>query len=132
MSLKINYNVSAMIANNSLKLNDGKLSTALERLSSGYKINSAKDDAAGLADGKRRGDFAVGEVDLQPLGGVFGFDDTDGDDMAGDALNGLVGFLVDDLSAADDELAHGFLCPGYIPLGLRFSWKVKVCLPVTQ
>ncbi len=53
MSLKINYNVSAMIANNSLKLNDGKLSTALERLSSGYKINSAKDDAAGLAISRR-------------------------------------------------------------------------------
>jgi len=35
MSLKINYNVSAMIANNSLKLNDVKLTTSLERLSSG-------------------------------------------------------------------------------------------------
>ena len=53
MSLKINYNVSAMIANNSLKMNDGKLSTALERLSSGFKINSAKDDAAGLAIARR-------------------------------------------------------------------------------
>ncbi len=53
MSLKINYNVSAMIANNSLKLNDVKLSTALERLSSGYKINSARDDAAGLAISRR-------------------------------------------------------------------------------
>ena len=30
-------------------MNDGKLSTALERLSSGLKINNAKDDAAGLA-----------------------------------------------------------------------------------
>lgn len=53
MSLKINYNVSAMIANNSLKANDGKLTTALERLSSGYKINSAKDNAAGLAIARR-------------------------------------------------------------------------------
>ncbi len=53
MSLKINYNVSAMIANNSLKLNDNKLSTSLERLSSGFKINSAKDDAAGLAISRR-------------------------------------------------------------------------------
>ena len=53
MSLKINYNVSAMIANNSLKLNDGKLSTSLGRLSSGYKINSARDDAAGLAISRR-------------------------------------------------------------------------------
>ncbi len=53
MSLKINYNVSAMLANNSLKLNDNKLTRALERLSSGYKINSAKDDAAGLAIARR-------------------------------------------------------------------------------
>ncbi len=53
MSFKINYNVSAMIANNSLKVNDAKLSTALERLSSGYKINSAKDNAAGLAIARR-------------------------------------------------------------------------------
>ena len=45
-SMKINYNVSAMVANNSLKINDNKLTASLERLSSGYKINSAKDDAA--------------------------------------------------------------------------------------
>lgn len=53
MSLKINYNVSAMIANNSLKQNDSNLSTALERLSSGYKINNAKDNPAGLAIARR-------------------------------------------------------------------------------
>ena len=49
MSMKINYNSSAIIANNSLKMNDKKLTISLERLSSGYKINSAKDNAAGLA-----------------------------------------------------------------------------------
>ena len=53
MSLKINYNVSAMIANNSLKQNDNKLSTALERLSSGFKINHAKDNPSGLAIARR-------------------------------------------------------------------------------
>lgn len=53
MSMKINYNVSAIIANNSLKINDNKLTTSLERLSSGYKINHAKDDAAGLAISRR-------------------------------------------------------------------------------
>ena len=34
-------------------MNDNKLSAALERLSSGYKINNAKDDAAGLAIARR-------------------------------------------------------------------------------
>lgn len=51
--MRINYNVSAMIANNALKRNDSKLSLALERLSSGYKINNAKDNPAGLAISRR-------------------------------------------------------------------------------
>ena len=49
----INYNVSAMIANNALARNDSALSKTLERLSSGYKINHAKDNAAGLAMARR-------------------------------------------------------------------------------
>ena len=53
MSLKINYNASAIVANNSLKMSDNRLSASLERLSSGYKINHAKDNAAGLAIARR-------------------------------------------------------------------------------
>ena len=49
----INYNVSSMIANNALARNDAVLSKSLERLSSGYKINHAKDNAAGLAMSRR-------------------------------------------------------------------------------
>jgi len=51
--MRINYNVSAMIANNALSRNDDALSASLERLSSGLKINHAKDNPAGLAMGKR-------------------------------------------------------------------------------
>ena len=51
--MRINYNVSAMIANNSLTRSDNALSKSLERLSSGLKINSAKDNASGLAIAKR-------------------------------------------------------------------------------
>ncbi len=51
--MKINYNVSAMIANNALKTNDNALTNSLERLSSGLKINHAKDNASGLAMAKR-------------------------------------------------------------------------------
>jgi len=51
--MKVNYNVSAMIANNALKQNDNKLTNSLQRLSSGYKINSARDNAAGLAISRR-------------------------------------------------------------------------------
>ena len=42
-----------MIANNALARNDSALSKSLERLSSGYKINHAKDNAAGLAMSRR-------------------------------------------------------------------------------
>jgi len=51
--MRINYNVSAMLANNKLANNDNLLSKSLERLYSGLKVNSAKDNPAGLAMAKR-------------------------------------------------------------------------------
>jgi flagellin len=45
----INTNISAGIAVNALIKNDREQETAMERLSTGLRINSAKDDAAGLA-----------------------------------------------------------------------------------
>ena len=51
--MRINYNVSAMLSNNALSNNDDLLAQSLQRLSSGYKINSAKDNPAGLAMAKR-------------------------------------------------------------------------------
>jgi len=49
----INTNVKALVAQESMRSNNLKLSTAMERLSTGLKINSAKDDAAGLAISNR-------------------------------------------------------------------------------
>ncbi len=51
--MRINYNVSAMISNNALSNSDNLLAKSLERLSSGLKINRAKDNPAGLAMAKR-------------------------------------------------------------------------------
>lgn len=51
--MRINYNVSAMLTNNQLANNDNLLSKSLQRLSSGLKINAAKDNPAGLAMAKR-------------------------------------------------------------------------------
>lgn len=45
----INTNISSMQAQNSVRTQGLNLSSAMERLSSGIRINSAKDDAAGLA-----------------------------------------------------------------------------------
>mgnify|MGYP003973973333 FL=1 len=46
--LSINTNVSSLFAQRSLSASQGTLGTSLERLSTGLRINSAKDDAAGL------------------------------------------------------------------------------------
>jgi flagellin len=49
MSLTINTNIMSLNAQRNLSTSQTKLSSAIERLSSGNRINSAKDDAAGLA-----------------------------------------------------------------------------------
>ncbi|MBF0543496.1 MAG: hypothetical protein HQM08_03635 [Candidatus Riflebacteria bacterium] len=49
MTLRINTNVTALTAHKNLEANDANLSKSIERLSSGLRINTAGDDAAGLA-----------------------------------------------------------------------------------
>ncbi|ERM61556.1 MULTISPECIES: flagellin [Vibrio] len=48
MAINVSTNVSAMTAQRYLNKASNDLATSMERLSSGHKINSAKDDAAGL------------------------------------------------------------------------------------
>lgn len=47
--MRINHNISAQLANVNLKRADSRMSASLERLSSGYKINKAADNSAGIA-----------------------------------------------------------------------------------
>jgi flagellin len=49
MGLRIQNNIAALNAHKNLTISDNALSKSLERLSSGYRINRAADDAAGLA-----------------------------------------------------------------------------------
>jgi flagellin len=49
----INTNVKSLISQNALNKNNRALSAAMEQLSTGKRINSAKDDAAGLAISSR-------------------------------------------------------------------------------
>ncbi len=49
MALVINTNVLSLNAQRNLSTSQSQMATALQRLSSGLRINSAKDDAAGLA-----------------------------------------------------------------------------------
>src|SRR6267154_1607433 len=49
MSLVLNTNLNSLVAQNNLTTNGGKLATSLQQLSSGMRINTAADDAAGFA-----------------------------------------------------------------------------------
>jgi flagellin len=53
MSLRIQNNVEAFNAHRNLSATEERLATSMERLSSGYRINRAADDAAGLAISER-------------------------------------------------------------------------------
>ena len=55
MALVINTNIIALRTQRSLAGSSRGLETAMERLSSGMRVNSAKDDAAGLAISNRMG-----------------------------------------------------------------------------
>lgn len=51
--MRISYNTAAMRANNALNVADKKVSSSLQRLSSGLKVNSSKDNPSGYAIAKR-------------------------------------------------------------------------------
>lgn len=51
--MRINYNATAMRANNSLNVADNRVSASLQRLSSGLKLNQAKDNPSGYAIARR-------------------------------------------------------------------------------
>src|ERR671939_1815350 len=53
MGLRINQNIAAMNAYRNLTVTDGQMSKSLEKLSSGFRINRAADDAAGLSISER-------------------------------------------------------------------------------
>ena len=53
MSLRINTNVAALNAHRQLSSTDSKMSSNMAKLSSGYRINHASDDAAGLSIANR-------------------------------------------------------------------------------
>ena len=49
MAITVNTNIPSLTAQKSLRNATNSMNTAMERMSTGYKINSSKDDAAGLA-----------------------------------------------------------------------------------
>jgi flagellin len=53
MSMSVNTNIGSLNAQRNLNKSQSSLSTSMQRLSSGLRVNSAKDDAAGLAIAER-------------------------------------------------------------------------------
>jgi flagellin len=53
MGLRINQNTMAISAHRNLTISDGMLTKSMEKLSSGFRINRAADDAAGLAKSEK-------------------------------------------------------------------------------
>ena len=53
MASYINTNISSLNAQRNLSMSQSSLQTSMQRLSSGLRINSAKDDSAGLAISQR-------------------------------------------------------------------------------
>ena len=53
MTQTINTNLISLNAQRNLSMSQSQLGTAMQRLSSGMRVNSAKDDAAGLAIAER-------------------------------------------------------------------------------
>jgi flagellin len=53
MSLNVNTNIAALNGQRNLSMSQASLATSMQRLSSGLRINSAKDDAAGLSISER-------------------------------------------------------------------------------
>jgi flagellin len=53
MSLRVNTNIAAMNAYRNLSVTEGQMGKSLEKLSSGFRINRAADDAAGLVNSEK-------------------------------------------------------------------------------
>lgn len=60
MAISIQTNYASMVAQNSLAKSTDSLNTSMERLGTGFRINSAKDDAAGLTIANRMNSDMVG------------------------------------------------------------------------
>ena len=72
MPMIINTNVNSLNAQRNLGSSQGSLATSMQRLSSGLRINTAKDDAAGLAIADRLTNAMGGRLELRdtPRGGL--------------------------------------------------------------
>ena len=71
MAITINTNIPSLTAQKSLNSATNSMNTAMERMSTGMKINSSKDDAAGMAVANKL-DYKVGSLAVAQQNGQMG------------------------------------------------------------
>ena len=89
MAITVNTNISSLTAQSSLNKATSKMNTAMERMSTGLKINSSKDDAAGLAV-SRKLDYKVNSLDVAQSNAQMGASMLD-------TMEGVMGVVNDNL-----------------------------------
>lgn len=71
MAITVNTNIPSLTAQKSLNSATTKMNTAMERMSTGLKINSSKDDAAGMAVANKL-DYKIGSLGVAQDNGQMG------------------------------------------------------------
>ena len=89
MAITVNTNISSLTAQGSLNKATDRMNTAMERMSTGLKINSSKDDAAGLAV-SRKLDYKVSSLGVAQSNAQMGASMLD-------TMEGVMGVVNDNL-----------------------------------
>ena len=89
MAITVNTNISSLTAQGSLNKATNRMNTAMERMSTGLKINSSKDDAAGLAV-SRKLDYKVSSLGVAQSNAQMGASMLD-------TMEGVMGVVNDNL-----------------------------------
>ena len=93
MAIKVNTNMQAIRIQDNLSTATDKMNTAMLRMSSGSKINSAKDDAAG---------YAVSTTLAKTISGSKVASDASGKAVTGYTIDTCNGYALDAATAAGD------------------------------
>ena len=89
MAITVNTNIPSLTAQGSLSTATSKMNTAMERMSTGLKVNSSKDDAAGLAV-SRKLDYKVNSLGVAQSNAQMGASMLD-------TMEGVMGVVNDNL-----------------------------------
>ena len=89
MAITINTNIPSLVAQKALNNATTKMNTAMERMSTGYKINSSKDDAAGMAV-SRKLDYKISSLGVAQSNAQMGASMLD-------TMEGIMGVVNDNL-----------------------------------